>query len=61
MESESLAAAAKRAGLDKETIENCLKIINDASVKKMLAQATEDALKHGVNILAQNSKIAPHI
>lgn len=47
VENKSLADAAGATGMDQETIEKCLMLMNDASIKGKLAQATEDALSYG--------------
>lgn len=48
VENTSLSDAASAAGMNQDTIEKCLKLMNEASIKGKLAQATEDAINYGV-------------
>ncbi|GIY28731.1 glutathione S-transferase kappa 1 [Caerostris darwini] len=46
-EVQSFREAGQTIGIDPETLEKCLKMINDAHTKQRLQQYTDDALKYG--------------
>ncbi|CAL1271403.1 unnamed protein product [Larinioides sclopetarius] len=46
-EVQSCKEAGEAAGLDQETLEKCLKTINDPQVKERLKKCTEEALNYG--------------
>lgn len=48
VEDENLHLAAKAANMEDVHVQECLKLMNDSSVKLALKKSTEDAIEYGV-------------
>lgn len=52
VEDENLHLAAKAANMEDVHVQECLKLMNDSSVKLALKKSTEDAIEYGVWIFS---------